>query len=75
QQMQELSQRSDMLELRVTNLESGVQDHNHRQVQEIHQIGQQIRDFADQIVGLEETTSQILAYIGGVYTSSSQQTE
>lgn len=74
-QMQELSQRSDMLELRVTNLESGVQDHNHRQVQEIHQIGQQIRDFADQIVGLEETTSQILAYIGGVYTSSSQQTE
>ncbi|MBO9312747.1 MAG: glycosyl transferase family 1 [Chloroflexus sp.] len=75
QQMQELSQRSDMLELRVTNLESGAQDHNHRQVQEIHQIGQQIRDFADQIVGLEETTSQILAYIGGVYTSSSQQTE
>ncbi len=75
QQMQGLSQRSDILELRVTNLEAGVQDHNHRQVQEIHQIGQQIRDFADQITGLEETTSQILAYIGGVYTSSSQQTE
>jgi predicted PurR-regulated permease PerM len=75
QRVQELSQRLDILELRVTNLESGVQDHNHRQFQEIHQIGQQIRDFADQIVGLEETTSQILAYIGGVYTSSSQQTE
>ena len=74
-QMQELSQRSDMLELRVTNLESGVQDHNHRQVQEIHQIGQQIRDFADQIAGLEETTSQILAYIGGVHTSPLKQKE
>jgi len=75
QQMQELSQRSDMLELRVTNLESGVQDHNHRQVQEIHQIGQQIRDFADQIAGLEETNSQILAHIGGVHTQPLKQKE
>jgi cell division protein FtsB len=75
QQMQELSQRSDMLELRVTNLESGLQDHNHRQVQEIHQIGQQIRDFADQIAGLEETTSQILAHIGGVHTPPFKQKE
>jgi len=74
-QMQELSQRSDMLELRVTNLESGLQDHNHRQVQEIHQIGQQIRDFADQIAGLEETTSQILAHIGGVHTPPFKQKE
>jgi prefoldin subunit 5 len=75
QQMQELSQRSDMLELRVTNLESGVQDHNHRQVREIHQIGQQIRDFADQIAGLEETNSQILAHIGGVHTQPLKQKE
>ena len=75
QRVQELSQRSDMLELRVTNLESGVQDHNHRQVQEIHQIGQQIRDFADQIAGLEETTSQILAHIGGVHTPPFKQKE
>jgi len=74
-QMQELSQRSDMLELRVTNLESGIQDHNHRQVQEIHQIGQQIRDFADQIAGLEETTSQILAHIGGVHIPFLEQKE
>ncbi len=63
------------LELRVTNLESGLQDHNHRQVQEIHQIGQQIRDFADQIAGLEETTSQILAHIGGVHTPPFKQKE
>ncbi len=75
QRVQELSQRSDMLELRVTNLESGLQDHNHRQVQEIHQIGQQIRDFADQIAGLEETTSQILAHIGGVHTPPFKQKE
>ena len=63
------------LELRVTNLESGLQDHNHRQVREIHQIGQQIRDFADQIAGLEETTSQILAHIGGVHTPPFKQKE
>ncbi|WP_322513069.1 glycosyltransferase [Chloroflexus sp.] len=66
QRAQALEQRAQELALRVTNLEDGMQDHNHRQVSEIHQIGQQIRDFADQLAGLEETATQMLAHIGGV---------
>ncbi len=73
QQVKGLSQQLHMLELRVSNIESGMQDHNNRQMQEIHQIAQQIRDFADQIAGLEDTTTQILAHIGGVPVPSPQQ--
>ncbi|MEJ5345134.1 MAG: glycosyltransferase [Chloroflexus sp.] len=61
--------------LRISNLEAGMQEHNQRQVVEIHQLGQQIRDFAEQIAGLEETTSQILAHIGGISAVPSQQNE
>ena len=60
------------LDQRVQELTQQVQELSH---QEIHQIGQQIRDFADQIAGLEETTSQILAHIGGVHTPPFKQKE
>ncbi|OAN46352.1 glycosyl transferase family 1 [Chloroflexus islandicus] len=73
QRAQTLEQLVQELRLRVTNLEDGMQDHNHRQVTEIHQIGQQIRDFADQLAGLEETTAQVLAHIGGVPALPPQQ--
>jgi hypothetical protein len=59
----------------TTQLLFNVASQNHRQVQEIHQIGQQIRDFADQIAGLEETISQILAHIGGVHAPPLEQKE
>ncbi|RMD75842.1 MAG: glycosyl transferase family 1, partial [Chloroflexi bacterium] len=73
QRAQTLEQLMQELRLRVANLEDGMQDHNHRQVAEIHQIGQQIRDFADQLAGLEETTAQVLAHLGGVPTLPPQQ--
>ncbi len=66
ERQQELAERQQWLELRVTNLEDGVQDHNRRQVAEVHQIGQQIRDFADQLIGLETSMIQIMAHIGEV---------
>ncbi|ACL25621.1 glycosyltransferase family 4 protein [Chloroflexus aggregans] len=73
QRAQTFEQLVQELRLRVANLEDGMQDHNHRQVAEIHQIGQQIRDFADQLAGLEETTAQVLAHLGGVPTLPPQQ--
>ncbi|WP_322495823.1 glycosyltransferase family 4 protein [Chloroflexus sp.] len=73
QRAQTLEQLAQELRLRVTNLEDGMQYHNHCQVAEIHQIGKQIRDFADQLAGLEETTAQVLARIGGVPALPPQQ--
>ncbi len=73
QRAQALEQAVQELTVRVLNLEEGMQDHNHRQVAEIHQIGQQIRDFADQLIGLEQTTAQMLAHISGLPSLSPQQ--
>jgi len=67
------------LDQRVQELTQQVQELSQRsdmlEFQEIHQIGQQIRDFADQIAGLEETTSQILVHIGGVHAPPLEQKE
>lgn len=56
----------ERLQLRVHNIESGMQQMNHWQLSQVHQIAQQIRDFAVQLEGLEETNGQILAHLGGI---------
>ena len=72
ERQQELAERQQWLELRITNLENGTQDHNHRQVAEIHQIGQQMRDFAEQLLGIETTITQIMSRVGDVSSFSPQ---
>lgn len=57
---------------RIGNIEEGMQQMNHRAVSQVHQAGQQIRDFAAQIEGLEQTSDQLLRRLSGGPTAPPQ---
>ncbi|MFV9504351.1 MAG: hypothetical protein AB4911_07280 [Oscillochloridaceae bacterium umkhey_bin13] len=60
QQQEELN-----LALHIANIEQGMHQLNETGLRRSHLTGQQLRDFADQLVSIEETMTQLLARLGG----------
>ncbi|MFQ3662334.1 MAG: glycosyltransferase family 4 protein [Chloroflexaceae bacterium] len=56
-----LDLRLDHLDLRVDHLREGLSELNERTVRERHLLSQQVRDFAEQLAGLEEAEMQLRA--------------
>lgn len=53
------------LDLRVDHLQEGLSELNERTVRERHLMSQQVRDFAEQLAGLEEAEMQLRALLRG----------
>lgn len=61
----ELSGQDDHLGLRIDHTQQGMVEVNERAVRERHLVAQQIRDFAEQLAGLEEAEQQLRALLRG----------